>query len=646
MMELFDSLITWVNVHPHWAGVVVFLVAFSESLAVIGMIVPGVVMMFAAGALVGAGAVEFQGIYWWAVAGAVLGDGLSFCVGHHYKEHLCSMWPFSKHPQMLDKGTRFFQRWGGKSVALGRFFGPVRAVIPLVAGMMEMPLQRFLVANILSALGWAFVYLLPGIVIGVSLELASEVALHLLVLGVVVIAGLWLLLWLAKLLFFLFQPVAVRFVRWLLDFSQGDTLPRRLAAALADPEHKEAQGLAFMAALLLLMIFSITLIASLLFGFHGFGPIDHAVHESLMALRSPAADSLMVFITMFGDTWVLIGVSLVVMLLLLQQHPATAWHWLAAVAFAFIVVFLLKHGLRVPRPQEVTTGGWSFPSGHTLKSTVIYGFLALLLSTPLKSSGRMLVYAGTAAVVAMIGFSRLYLGVHWFSDVVAGWSIGILWVTILGLAWRHHPHPALKTKVVVVAVVMWLLAASGWHLAERHQTQLALYQPQYEVIAVDMQEWLQGAPLPQWRETLFDGRDPLGLRFSGDIREIEQLLLQHAWTLTKPFRMLDLMQNLIPQQRAPELPAVAKLYDGRAPGLTMTKVIGNRYLVLRMWLSHFEVEGCHVWLGHLSEQRERSLAGILRIPDSIGSDFSKLQEREVQQLLNSVKPCPVETPLN
>ncbi len=639
MMELLDSLIIWVNAHPHWAGIIVFLVAFSESLAVVGMIVPGVVMMFAAGALVGAGAVEFQGIFWWAVAGAVLGDGLSFWVGHHYKEHLCSMWPFSQHPQMLDKGTRFFQRWGGKSVALGRFFGPVRAVIPLVAGMMEMPLRRFLVANILSALGWAMAYLLPGIVIGVSLDLASEVALHLLVLGVVVIAGLWLLLWLAKLFFLLFQPVAVHFVRWLLDFSRGDTLPRRLAAALADPDHKEAQGLAFMAALLLLMIFSITLIASLLFGFHGFGPIDHAVHEGLMALRSPAADSLMVFITMFGDSWVLIGLSLVVLLLLLRQHPATAWHWLAAVAFAFIMVFLLKHGLRVPRPEEATAGGWSFPSGHTLKGAVIYGFLALLLSTPLNPSGRMIVYACTAALVALIGFSRLYLGVHWFSDVAAGWSIGLLWVTILGLAWRHHPHPVLRTKVVVVAVVMWLLAASGWHLAERHQAQLALYQPQYDVIDINKKEWRQGAPLPLWRETLFAGRDPLGLRFSGDIRDIEQRLLQQEWNLAKPFRALDLMQNLIPQQRAPELPAVPKLYDGREPDLTMTRVIDNRYLVLRLWLSDFEVEGCQVWLGHLTEQRERSLAGILRIPDSVESEFAREQERGVQKVLDSSESC-------
>ncbi len=106
------------------------------------------------------------------------------------------------------------------------------------------------------------------------------------------------------------------------------------------------------------------------------------------------------------------------------------------------------------------------------------------------------------------------------------------------------------------------------------------------------------------------------------------------------------MQNLIPQQRAPELPAVPKLYDGREPTLTMTKIIDNRYLVLRLWLSNFEVGGCQVWLGHLTEQRERSLAGILRIPDSVGSEFAREQEREVQQLLNTVRACPVENSLN
>jgi membrane protein DedA with SNARE-associated domain/membrane-associated phospholipid phosphatase len=639
MMELLDALISWVNAHPHWAGVVVFLVAFSESLALVGMIVPGVVMMFAAGALIGAGAVEFAGVYWWAVAGAILGDGLSFWIGRRYQQQLGGMWPFAAHPQMLEKGVAFFQRWGGKSVALGRFFGPVRAVIPLVAGIMEMPLQRFLIANILSALAWAVAYLLPGIVIGVSLELASEVALNLVVLGITVTAGLWLLLWLANRLFFMFQPLAVRVVRWLLNFSRGETLPRRLAAALADPDHKESRGLALMAALLVLMVFVTTLIASLLFGVQGFGPVDHAVHEALMVLRNPIADSLMVFVTLFGETWVLAGLSLVVLSLLLRQHPATAWHWLAAVAFAFIVVVVLKHGLRVPRPPETLNDGWSFPSGHALHSTVIYGFLALLLTTPMGPFGRMLVYAFTTAAVALIGFSRLYLGVHWFSDVAAGWSIGLLWVTLLGLAWRHHPHPVLRGGSLWAAVFAWLVIASAWHLSQRHEAQLASYQLQRRVVTVDAAAWRLGAPLPQWRETLMAGHDPLELRFSGDLREAEKLLSGLGWETAQPAGPKQLMQLLLPRESAPQLPPVAKLYNGRMPLLTMKRLVDGHYLVLRLWPSDFMVDDCRVLLGHITEQRERAVAGVVRIPSSAASPQARRQQMLVQPLLEAIFSC-------
>lgn len=111
---------------PGWAGAVVFLMAFAESLAMVGMVVPGVAIMFAVGALIGSGALDFRVMVLWAVIGAVAGDGLSFWLGKKYQRQLTGMWPFSRHPAMLDKGIQFFQRYGGKSVVLGRFFGPVR----------------------------------------------------------------------------------------------------------------------------------------------------------------------------------------------------------------------------------------------------------------------------------------------------------------------------------------------------------------------------------------------------------------------------------------------------------------------------------------------------------------------------------------
>ncbi|MEW8397374.1 MAG: phosphoesterase PA-phosphatase, partial [Candidatus Thiodiazotropha sp.] len=98
MSEFFTPLLTWIGENPFWAGLAVFLVAFSESVAIVGLLIPGVVMMFGFGALIATGILEFWPVFWWAVAGAVVGDGLSFWLGRHFQERLQGFWPFNRHP--------------------------------------------------------------------------------------------------------------------------------------------------------------------------------------------------------------------------------------------------------------------------------------------------------------------------------------------------------------------------------------------------------------------------------------------------------------------------------------------------------------------------------------------------------------------
>ena len=101
-----------------------------------------------------------------AVTGAVLGDTVSFWIGHRFGGGIARFWPFTRNPELLSKGIRFFARHGGKSVFIGRFFGPVRAVIPLAAGVMRMPRDRFWVANVSSAIVWAPMLLFVGDAVG------------------------------------------------------------------------------------------------------------------------------------------------------------------------------------------------------------------------------------------------------------------------------------------------------------------------------------------------------------------------------------------------------------------------------------------------------------------------------------------------
>lgn len=166
MTEIFGQLLDWIRQHPEQAGLVVFSVALIESLAIVGVLVPGVLILLGAGALIGAGVLDFWMMCLWAVLGAIIGDGLSYWLGHHF-EYLTGRWRwFRLHPDHLQKGVRFFEKYGDLSVALGRFFGPIRAVVPLVAGLMHMPPKRFYIANVLSALVWAPAYLIPGMLLG------------------------------------------------------------------------------------------------------------------------------------------------------------------------------------------------------------------------------------------------------------------------------------------------------------------------------------------------------------------------------------------------------------------------------------------------------------------------------------------------
>lgn len=124
--------------------------------------------------------------------GAVIGEYLSYLVGVRYQEKVHHWGIFRRHPDWLGKTEHFFVRYGIASVALGRFVGPVRAFVPLLAGMSGMPLLRFKVTNILSAMVWAPVYLIPGVIIGASVYIDENVRWVLLVNISIIAVSIWL----------------------------------------------------------------------------------------------------------------------------------------------------------------------------------------------------------------------------------------------------------------------------------------------------------------------------------------------------------------------------------------------------------------------------------------------------------------------
>lgn len=166
MEHLVQPTIVFISAHAGWAFAIMFVTAFGESFAFLSLLFPGTSLLIAAGALMATGTLPDLPVLAGAILGAVLGDSVSYWIGRRFGHAIGRVWPFTRNPDLLPGGIRFFARYGGASVFIGRFFGPMRAIIPLAAGVMQMTPARFWIANILSALVWAPMLLFAGDVVG------------------------------------------------------------------------------------------------------------------------------------------------------------------------------------------------------------------------------------------------------------------------------------------------------------------------------------------------------------------------------------------------------------------------------------------------------------------------------------------------
>jgi len=166
-----QQVVEFVRVHEAWAAPVVFALAFGESLAFISLLIPAWAALVGIGVLISSGNLNFWPIWVAGSIGAALGDWLSYWIGVKLGPPVAHMWPLSRHPELLPKGEAFVKRWGVLAIFIGRFFGPLRASVPLVAGIFRMPWWQFQTANFSSAFVWAAVLLTLGDVVSKVLRL-------------------------------------------------------------------------------------------------------------------------------------------------------------------------------------------------------------------------------------------------------------------------------------------------------------------------------------------------------------------------------------------------------------------------------------------------------------------------------------------
>jgi membrane-associated protein len=160
---LIDSLIALVSAHAGLAYLTIFIAALLEAIPIVGSVVPGSTLILALSALIPGGELRLQWVLAAAIAGALLGDGSAFWIGHRSHREILNSWPMARYPGLVAQSVTFFRRWGVLAVFFARFVPPIRAFVPITAGALSMPPWRFFTVNIPAVLLWAPAHVLPGV---------------------------------------------------------------------------------------------------------------------------------------------------------------------------------------------------------------------------------------------------------------------------------------------------------------------------------------------------------------------------------------------------------------------------------------------------------------------------------------------------
>jgi len=420
-----------------WTYLLVGVFAFAETGAFVGLVVPGETVMLLGGAVAGQGAIDIYlliGIAWFA---AWLGDTTSFLIGRRLgRDFVLAHGPrFGIGHERFERVEDYFSRHGGKTIFVGRFVSLVRAFAPFIAGSSGMRYRAFVPYSILGTGLWASAHILIGYFFSRSIESAAEYAGRgALVLGttIVVVAGI----------VFLFRRLRVaenrrRIVAWMEGHAATRwlvLLTRRFRPQLQFLWERVTPGGTFgleftsLMAVLAVAGFALVSYTVILSGDPGPTPGDQTAIELVEQLQVGWLTDLAKFFTHLGSFAVVGSLAFVAAALLVARRRwAEFGVLLAGMVLIYAGVHELKDMVDRPRPEGglVGTSGSSFPSAHAAYST-FYVWLAVTIVMRLRpgmARGAAVVAAGIA-LTALVGLSRVYLGVHYLSDVSGGWALG------------------------------------------------------------------------------------------------------------------------------------------------------------------------------------------------------------------------------
>ncbi|WP_131782999.1 VTT domain-containing protein [Legionella gresilensis] len=648
-MQLFSEYVQpithWLETHPHWALLFTFLVSFSESLAIIGSIVPGSVTMTAVGILAGSGIMRVDLTLLAAILGAIGGDSFSYLLGYIFKDRIRNMWPFSKKPTWLTYGQNYFQRHGGKSVLIGRFIGPLRSLIPLIAGMMHMSQWRFLTANVLSAIGWSILYVMPGVFIGAaSSELSPEIATRLFIVVLIFLAGLWIISviikWLITKLNYFLRIQLHDFWTW------SGKHPRlaKLIQFLTPPGESKHYQTASLCLGFILSFFLFCLLS--FFVIHGIGhkSLDEPIHFFLQSLKTYPFDIYFISLSQFVSNLSLLTLFLFISFItIFFRDKRTFVFWLSINLTCAILLLITHFWIETPRPTDLLEikSSNSYPAIHLTFATAQFMGIILFLNKYGKCRFNQFLAVLLPIILLSAGIAYIYLGDNWVMDILGAYLAGLSISLFYWLLYRRHGKPLEYRGFLSPLLFLMLILGTTISLVfnfepavRSHQVYLAQY-----VITDDTWWNQQKNLLPIYRTNRFGKRISLfNIQYAGVLKHLESALLNAGWRKENESFFKSFIKRISGGHSALDSPLMAQLYLNRKPALVMTYQpdSNSAAVILRIWRSNYHLKNFYqpIWLGSVNvysvaKNQTNNIAAI----DYVSSSLTHfLQKRNIVQI--------------
>ena len=452
---MLDYFVNLVGRLGQWAYLVIFLGAMLESAAFLGLIIPGESLVLVAGFLAAQGLLDLDLLIVTVAIGAAMGDSIGYEMGRRLGRPALVQYGsrFGLTDTRVDKADAFFARHGSKAIFLGRFVGFARAIVPFLAGSTKMPYHKFLPYNVFGAALWSSAIVLLGYFLGAGWRTAERwMGRASAILGGILLFFL-LLAWLYR--------WALRHEAHIKQAWERFIQRPRIAALRL----RFAPQIAFLHARLSPRSYlglNLTLGALLLIGaswlFGGIAEdvltgdpltlVDVRVAEWFHAHAAPVLTQCMLLIThLHGPIAIIIYMALTVLYLAWRSD----WYWLiclvVTVPTGMLVNVLMKYTFHRARPSFdhplLVLSTYSFPSGHVAGTTLFYGVLAAMLVAKITIwRARVIIVLSAIALILLVALSRVYLGVHYLSDVLGGFAEALAWLTLclvgIHTYWQHR----------------------------------------------------------------------------------------------------------------------------------------------------------------------------------------------------------------